>query len=86
MPILSVGPGLAYATISAAIAASQDGDVIQVQAGTYTDDFAIINTKITIEGVGGMAHLVAASEPGAEPCGAGYACQARAGQSATPHL
>ena len=63
MPVLTVGLGQEFATLSAAIAASQDGDVIQVQAGTYTDDFAVINTKITIEGVGGMVHLVAATSP-----------------------
>ena len=59
MSILTVGPGQTFGTLSAAIAASQDGDVIDVQAGTYTNDFATINTKITIEGVNGIAHLVA---------------------------
>ena len=59
MSILTVGPGQTFSTLSAAIAASQDGDVIDVQAGTYTNDFATINTKITIEGVNGIAHLVA---------------------------
>jgi hypothetical protein len=63
MAILNVGVGETYTTLSAAIAASQDGDVIQVAAGTYTDDFATINTKITIEGVGGMANLVADVPP-----------------------
>jgi hypothetical protein len=37
--------------------------VIQVQAGTYTNDFATINTKITIQGVGGMVNLVATVPP-----------------------
>jgi hypothetical protein len=60
---LTVGPGMQYATLAAAIAASSDGDVIQVQAGTYTNDFATINTKITIEGVGGMVNLVATAPP-----------------------
>ena len=59
MSILTVGPAETFGTLSAAIAASQDGDVIDVQAGTYTNDFATINTKITIEGVNGIAHLVA---------------------------
>jgi hypothetical protein len=63
MPVLTVGPGQTYATIADAVAASQDGDVIQVQAGTYTNDFAQINTKITIEGVGGIVNLVATVPP-----------------------
>lgn len=52
--VLTVGPGKEYATLSAAVAASQNGDTIEVQAGTYVNDFAHITTNITIEGVGGM--------------------------------
>ena len=63
MAILKVGAGETFTTLSSAIAASRDGDAIQVDAGTYTDDFASINTKITIEGVGGMANLVADVPP-----------------------
>lgn len=63
MATLTVGPGKQYATLSAAVAASHNGDVIQVQAGTYTNDFSTINTKITIEGVGGMVNLVATEPP-----------------------
>jgi hypothetical protein len=59
MTTLTVGKGQQYATISAAVNASHDGDVVQVQAGTYTNDFATINTKITLQGVGGMVHMVA---------------------------
>jgi hypothetical protein len=60
---LTVGVGKEFSTISAAVAASHDGDVIAVDAGTYTNDFATITTKITIEGVGGVAHLVATTAP-----------------------
>src|SRR5216683_1464903 len=56
--ILTVGPGKQYSTIKAAVAASHNGDTIQVQAGTYTNDFASINTDITLEGVGGMVNMV----------------------------
>ena len=63
MPILTVGPGQTFATLSAAVAASHDGDVIQLQPGTYINDFAIITTKITIEAVGGVAHLLATAQP-----------------------
>jgi hypothetical protein len=53
MSILSVGAGERFATISAAIAASHNGDTIQVQAGTYTNDTAKITTSITLQAVGG---------------------------------
>ena len=63
MSILSVGQGMQFSTIAAAVAASHDGDTVQIQAGTYVNDFATVNTKITIQGVGGMAHLVATASP-----------------------
>ena len=56
--ILTVGPGQQFQTVRAAVAASHDGDTIDVHAGTYVNDGAIINTKISIVGVGGMAHFV----------------------------
>ncbi|HZN93259.1 MAG TPA: hypothetical protein VFB81_11175, partial [Myxococcales bacterium] len=40
--VLSVGPGELYATPCAAIAAAQDGDVIEVDAGTYAGDSCTI--------------------------------------------
>ncbi len=58
MATLTVGFGQQYATIGAAVAASRDGDVLQVQAGLYINDFATINTKITLQGVGGMVKMV----------------------------
>ena len=58
MADLTVGPGKQFKTVSAAVAASHDGDTIYVQAGTYVNDGAIINKKISIVGVGGMAHFV----------------------------
>jgi hypothetical protein len=60
---VGAGAGFEYNTLSGAIAASQDGDVIQVQAGTYINDFSIITTSITIEGVGGLVNLVATVPP-----------------------
>jgi hypothetical protein len=59
MAVLTVGSGMQYSTIASAIAASQNGDTIQVQAGTYRDDFATITKDINLVGVGGMVHLVA---------------------------
>jgi hypothetical protein len=60
---VGAGSGFEFSTLASAVAASQNGDVIQVQAGTYTNDFAAITTSITIEGVGGMVNLVATAEP-----------------------
>lgn len=65
MATLTVGPGsgFQFQTVSSAVAAAQDGDVIQVEAGTYTNDFATIDRSITIEGVGGLVNLVATVPP-----------------------
>jgi hypothetical protein len=63
LSILTVGPTGQFKTLASAVAASHDGDVLQVQAGTYTNDFTNITTKITIEGVGGMVNLVATVPP-----------------------
>jgi hypothetical protein len=56
--ILDVTSQQSFQTISDAIAASASGDVIDVPAGTYVEDFPLIIHSLTIEGVGGMAHLM----------------------------
>jgi hypothetical protein len=56
---LGVGPGKAYKTIAAAVAAAHDGDTIDVVAGKYVNDFAEINKKITLQASGGFAHMEA---------------------------
>jgi hypothetical protein len=56
---LTVGPGKAYKTIAAAVAAAHDGDTVDVVAGTYVNDFAEIDKKITLQATGGFAHLEA---------------------------
>ena len=63
MSVLTVGAGGEFKTIADAVSSSHDGDVIKVQAGTYTNDFLTINAKVTIEGVGGMVRLVATQPP-----------------------
>ena len=59
--ILHVGPGESFGSLSAAVAASKDGDTIQIDAGTYLDDSVTVTHAVTIEGVGGMAHLQASA-------------------------
>jgi hypothetical protein len=57
----TVGPGKTYAAPCAAIAAAQDGDVIEIDAGTYSKDVcAIARSNLILRGVGGRAHLDAA--------------------------
>lgn len=66
--ILYVGAGEAFTSLSVALSAAQDNDVIAIKAGTYVDDSNsahpdYVNAKnVTIEGVGGMAHIVAGSD------------------------
>ena len=58
MTVLSVGPGKPYSTIATAVAAAQNGDTVEVQAGTYTNQYLSINKNITLQGVGGMVSMV----------------------------
>jgi hypothetical protein len=55
---LSVGPGQTYATIAAAVAASASGDTIEVQAGTYTNDWLSIDHDLNLVAVGGWVRMV----------------------------
>lgn len=60
---LEVGPGRALTTPCAAAAVASDGDTIQIDAGTYTGDVCAWTADgLTIEGVGGYAHLEADGE------------------------
>lgn len=63
MATLTVGPGQQFTTIAAAVAASSDGDTVDVQAGTYTNDFFYIGHSLTLQAVGGMAQIIATVEP-----------------------
>jgi hypothetical protein len=57
---LEVGPGRALTRPSQAAAIAQDGDVVAIDAGTYTGDVATWRANgLTLRGVGGRAHLVA---------------------------
>src|SRR5262249_39431614 len=64
MSVITVGSGMQFATIKAAVAAAHDGDTVLVQAGTYVNDFAVVNSKLTMLGVGGMVHMVATTPVG----------------------
>ena len=60
MAILTVGTGAGdFASLAAALAASQNGDTVNLPAGVYTDQTATVSDSVTIQGVGGTAYLVA---------------------------
>ncbi len=63
MPILTVGPGQQFTTIAAAVAAASPGDVIDVQAGIYTNDFVGIFKNLTLQAIGGAVKMVATVDP-----------------------
>ncbi|MDB5746357.1 MAG: hypothetical protein JWP72_1205 [Massilia sp.] len=59
----SVGPGQAYATPCKAFAAAAAGDIIAIQAGTYSGDVcAIYKSNLTIRGVNGRPKIDAAGK------------------------
>ncbi len=56
--VLTVGPGEQFAVPSQAAAVAQDGDDVQIDAGLYVGDVAVWRaSNLTLEGVGGFAHL-----------------------------
>ncbi len=65
MATLTVGTGSQYEyhTIAAAVAASADGDVVLVEAGTYTNDFLDFSDSITLQAVGGLVVINATVPP-----------------------
>ncbi|MEO8714471.1 MAG: hypothetical protein ABI369_05615, partial [Acetobacteraceae bacterium] len=63
MSTLTVGSGMQYSTIAKAVAASHDNDVIQVNAGVYTNDWLQINDSITLQSIGGMVTIQATVAP-----------------------
>ena len=63
MTTLSVGTNQQFTRVADAIAASIDGDVVEVQAGTYVNDFATVDHRITLLGIGGMVKMVATEPP-----------------------
>ena len=61
--VLTVGTGKEFSTISAAVNASHNGDVILVDAGTYTNDFTVNYSNITLIAVGGRVIMNATVPP-----------------------
>jgi chitodextrinase len=55
--VLQVGPGKTYSTIASAVAAAQDGNTIEIDAGVYPNEYMTISKSVTLRGVGGLAHL-----------------------------
>jgi hypothetical protein len=61
--VRSVGAGQTYATPCKAFAAAASGDVIEIQAGTYSGDVcAIYKSNLTIRGVNGRPKIDAAGK------------------------
>jgi pectin methylesterase-like acyl-CoA thioesterase len=49
---LTVGLGGTFSTIQAAVTAAQDGDIIDIAAGTYREQVTVDGKDITIHGAG----------------------------------
>jgi hypothetical protein len=61
--IVDVTTGTTYDTVSDAINGSGAGDLIQIQGGTYVEDFPKITHDLTLEAVGSLAHLETPGQP-----------------------
>jgi hypothetical protein len=61
--VLTVGAGMEFSSLAAALNASVNGDTILVQAGTYYNDFTTVNTNVTILAMGGVVNEVATEPP-----------------------
>jgi hypothetical protein len=61
--VLTVGAGMEFSTLSAALHDAVNGDTIVVRAGTYVNDFCTVNANVTILAMGGMVHEVATVPP-----------------------
>ena len=80
MAVLTVGSGQTYITIASAVAAAGSGDTIDVQSGTYNDDFTAINRSLTLQAVGGEVFMTADENP---PDGKAIITEGNPGQSVT---
>jgi hypothetical protein len=61
--ILHVGPGRSLTSPSAAAAVARSGDIVEIDAGTYSGDVATwTQDDLTLRAVGGRVHLKAAGQ------------------------
>lgn len=63
MTTLTVGPDQQFTTIHDAVNAAASGDTVDVEAGTYTNDFTYIGTSLTLQAVGGQVVMVENQQP-----------------------
>ena len=63
MSIIDVTTGTTYASVSAAILGSGNGDVITLSAGVYNEFFPTIRHDLTLQGTGGLAYLTTPGPP-----------------------
>ena len=63
MATIRVGLGQQFARIDTAVQAAHSGDTIQVQAGTYTNNFLWINKSLTLQAVNGEVRMVETVSP-----------------------
>jgi hypothetical protein len=61
--VLTVGAGMEFATLGAALRDAVNGDTIAVKAGTYVNDFSVVQANVTIVAVGGMVNEVGTEPP-----------------------
>jgi hypothetical protein len=61
--VLTVGAGMEFATLGAALRNAVNGDTIAVKAGTYVNDFSVVQANVTIVAVGGMVNEVGTEPP-----------------------
>jgi hypothetical protein len=63
MSSFMVGSGQQYSNVAAAVNAAQNGDTVNVLAGTYTNDFVSIYKNLTLNAVGGVVTMNATAQP-----------------------
>ncbi len=63
MATITVGAGMQFATIAAAVKAAAAGDTVAVNAGTYTNDWIYVNKPLNLTAVGGMVKMQATAQP-----------------------
>jgi hypothetical protein len=63
MSIITVGPTGQFQTIHEAVAAAASGDTIDVQAGSYSNDFLSIQKSLVLQAVNGEVVMTETSQP-----------------------